>query len=48
MKKGEHYVCECGAELEVLKACTCEQTQQLICTCGMPLKHKTLESQHAK
>lgn len=39
MKKGEHYVCDCGAEVEVLEPCTCETKQpQLTCTCGMPMK----------
>ncbi len=39
MRKGEHYQCECGAEIEVLKECTCgEKTQQPVCVCGMEMK----------
>lgn len=48
MKTGEHYYCRCGAELEVLKACTCKETQEMICTCGMPMTQKTMETQESR
>lgn len=39
MQQGEHYKCDCGAEIEVLSPCTCAQKQPAItCTCGMPMK----------
>lgn len=39
MKKGERYSCEkCACELEVIKPCTCEQVQDMICTCGTRMR----------
>lgn len=41
MQKGEHYICQCcGADLEVLVPCTCEQKQDMVCTCGSRMEAK--------
>lgn len=42
MEKGMRFMCDCGAEVEVMSPCTCTPKQeQLTCTCGMPMKMKT-------
>lgn len=39
MKKGERYSCEkCDCVLEVMEPCTCEEVQELVCTCGTPMR----------
>ena len=38
MERGERYSCGCGCMLEVIEPCTCEQKQDMVCTCGHTMR----------